>query len=716
MRRGDWQIDGNRPGSRRYRMPQALGALALNLFLAGAPIGLSNALVGLAGFLGTTLGQVVLAAGLFGLSSLLTRTPNVATPKPSDVQTNIRQEISARRRVYGRYLVGSVIVFGFRRGQKSYLLHYICEGPIHSYVSFRLDKKPVTLDSSGYVTDAQYQNGGRSRVQILTTLGTMTDEPFEALLSAFPELDDPSKPFRHRGCAMALQIVEQVAQEDLADVYPNNMPSLQFVIDGFDEVYDPRTQTHGFSENGASCLLTETMDVYGLTPDDTDDIDFDAFSAFATHCDDNISLKAGGTEKRYRCAGVVQLDAENETRVSAIANVCNADVYVDKRGRISVRRKIDLTPGIALRAENGDHLDVLLEGGRKLQRQYNTIKVTYTERGLNYKANEVRWQHQGFYDDDGQEYSETLDVTMCPSATQAQRLGKLKLHLDNPEFIGSFSSGPQGLDVAENPVFTLDLAPEDAFSAVAIVTGDLSYDQQSQVVSASISIPHDDAMDWVPAIDEQDQVVIPPDLPSDIDDVLLDVTASVELQANSAPVLRFSWEAAGSEVLPDSYSQQLQVSAADANDWSDASVNNAARTALFSPVADGGAYDWRIRNFVNGTPFDWQFSTTPITVTVDATAPAALTAFSAGDGTGQFVANFATTNDTHLSTVAIYRVPSGVVLNETTHLMGRYAVAPGIAYALPIISAAGIFDIYARPFNVSSVPGPLSGPDAATVS
>lgn len=692
------------------RMPAFLSGLVFSILA-------SNALTfGLAGsaFAISAISYGIVAAVAIGLQLAVQKKP--AAPQPSDVQSNIRQPISPRRRIYGRYLTGSIIVFGFRRGEKSYILHYICEGPIHGYVSFRLDKKPVTLDEDGFVTEAQYQVGGRSRVQILSTLGTMTDEPFAEILATFPELDVVGKPFRNRGCAMVLQIVEQVPQAQIADVYPNNMPNLQVVIDGLENVYDPETDTEIFTDNAGRCLLAEIMDVYGLTSADTDLSDFDAFKDFIDHCDDDITLKAGGTEKRYRAAGVIYMNAENEERIKALSTICNADVFIDRQGRISVRQAMRSTPGIALRAKNGDHLSVQLEGGRTEQKKFNTIKVSYLDPNLNYKENEVTWRHAGMLEDDGAELVGTMGATLCPSSTQAQRLGKLALHQQNPEYVGSLSSGPQALDLMEDYCFTLDLSPEDDFERVACASGEIEYDADQMTVNASVVIYATDATDWVPATDEQDQVEIPPVLTSNVDEVTLDVTAAVELLENSAPVLKFSWVAAGAGTLPDSYSQQVQVSAADADDWHDATVNQENDTALFSPVADGGAYDWQIRNIASGKTFDWQVSTSPVTVVVDSTAPAALVAFSASDGTGQFVANFSTANDSHLATVAIYKVSSGGTLDRETDLVGRYAVAPGISYALPLTSGTGTFDIYAEPFNRSSIAGPLAGPDAATVS
>lgn len=678
----NFELDGQRTGHKRLRMPQALGALALALFQIGAPAWLTGGLVGAASFLGTGLGQLALAAASIGLSLAFQKKPS--TPQPSDVQSNIRQEISPRRRVYGQSLVGSVIVFGFRRGEKSYVLHYICEGPIEGFVSFRLDKKPVTLDEDGFVEQDQYQVGGRSRVQILTTLGTMSDGPFAELIDAFPEIDTPLTPFRHRGCVMALQIVEQVPANDLADVYPNNMPALQIVIQGMSQVFDPRTETYGYTGNAGCCLLTEIMDVYGLTDASTDDINFQSFGDFSQYSDEDVALKAGGTEKRWRVAGTITMDGENEARILAISTVCNADVYMDPQGRIAVRQKLRQVPGIALRAKNGDHLDFQMEGGRGLQKQFNVATISYTDPALNYKLNEVSWALADLVTEDGQRYAQPISATLCPSATQAMRIGKLTVYENNPDFVGSLTSGPQALDLLEDDVFTLDLSPEEAFERIANVAGGpIEYDGDAMTVSAQFLVLRPGATDWVAAVDEQEDVTIPPELPSNVDDVLLDVTVTVGLLNNSAPILNFSWVADGAGVLPDSYSQQVEVSAADADEWSTASVNQDDNTAQFGPVADGGAYDWRIRNVASGKTFDWQYSSAPISVISDNITPKALTSFGqaiAGKHYGHAPLAFTTKSDDHLARIALYRVPTGGTLNKATHFVTRIGAAPGTSF------------------------------------
>ncbi|MDF1778727.1 MAG: hypothetical protein P1V13_22115 [Rhizobiaceae bacterium] len=702
-------------------MPQTLAhALALALFSVGAPAFVSSFLVSAAG---TALFSLAIGVGInLAIRAVAGNNSRGAEPaQTQDVQANIRQEIVARRRIYYRTLVGSAVVFAARRGEKSYLLHYIGEGPLEQFVSFRLDRRPVTLDSSGFVTNDQYRHGGRSRVQILTKTGTMTDEPFDELIAAFPELDHTSmasdiygKPFRHRGCAMVLQIVEQVPAEKLQDVYPNNMPGLQCLVDGLSEIYDPRIDDTAFTGNAALCLLAEIMDVYGLTSSDTDDVDFDAFGDFADHCEESVTLLAGGSEERYRAAGVVTLDLENEARIRKLADVCNAEVFFDRQGRITVRQKLRATPAIALRAKNGDHLALDIEGGRTEQKKFNTVKVHYVDASLNYKANELVWSKADWVAEDGDE-PEPLNVIMCPSPTQALRLAKLHLYFNNPLYAGQVTSGPQALDLMEDNCFTLDLTPEDDFTWVANATGDINYDGERMAVTSSFVVFDEGATDWTPATDEQDQVIVPPVLLSDVDDIALDVTPTVELLENSAPVLKFTWEG-DSVTLPDSYYHDVQVSDAGAATWFAASVNQDEDSAQYGPVADTAAYDWRIRNLANGKTFDWQESSSPVTVTVDLTEPEDLLTAGASSGTGQYTVAFSTENDAHLKSVAIYQVASGGTLVRGTDRVARPSVAPGVSYSIPISAAADDYDIYFEPMNISSVPGTLEGPFAVTVS
>lgn len=680
--------------------------------LISAQAGAFGAGLAAVGLTGGTLLSIGLSIGASLLASLGQQKPPV--PQQTDIQANIRQPLSARRRHHGRVKVGSVIVFGFRRGQKLYLLHYIGEGPITGYVTHFLDNKPVTLDVDGFVTENQYERGGRSRVQIKTTLGTDTDEAFAEILAAFPELDST---FRHRGCAMVMQIVEQVSQSDMPEVYPNNLPTYQCILDGLPH-FDPRigSPSIAFTDNAGICLLNETMDVFGLTSSDTDEIDFDAFGTFATHCDEQVDLKAGGTEDRYRCAGTIALDSENEARIQSISDVCNAEVFIDGQGRLSVRQRMRITPSVALRAKNGDHIAISLESGRGLQRQFNTLKGVYVEKDLNWKENQAIYVNAADLASDGQEYADTFDIRMCPSGTQAQRLTKMRYFEVNAAYVGSLTSGLQALDLIEDHIFTLDLSPEDDFERVFSAQG-IEFDEATLSVSCGLLSYADGALDWDEDTDEQDIIINPPDLLVDFTDVLINVSATVELLSNSAPIIKFSWEGL-STILPDSWSQRLQVSVADEEEWFDATVNNEDKEATFGPVADGAAYDWRIRNIAGGSSFDWQESVTPVVVTVNTVAPSDLADVLVTGGVGEVDVSFRTSFVNPPATVAVYmQTGTGGVLDPGDDLVQTLNVGPGTTYAFTIDSlSAGTYTIWLRPFNISAVGGTVSGPHEPVVT
>lgn len=78
-------------------------------------------------------------------------------------------------------------------------------------------------------------------------------------------------------------------------------PEIRFTVSGNCNIYDPRTQTTGFSENWALCVadvLTNTD--YGLAVPQSS-INTAQLIAAANVCDEQVALAAGGTESRYTC-------------------------------------------------------------------------------------------------------------------------------------------------------------------------------------------------------------------------------------------------------------------------------------------------------------------------------------------------------------------------------------------------------------------------------
>jgi hypothetical protein len=103
-----------------------------------------------------------------------------------------------------------------------------------------------------------------------------------------------------------------------ANVFPSSIPNVSFVIQGKNNIYDPRHDTYGYTTNAALCIadfmcLPYTQGGFGLTMGT--DISATQLSWAANICDSLVTLAAGGTAPAYTCNAIIQL---TETRGSIL--------------------------------------------------------------------------------------------------------------------------------------------------------------------------------------------------------------------------------------------------------------------------------------------------------------------------------------------------------------------------------------------------------------
>src|SRR5690606_6320176 len=106
---------------------------------------------------------------------------------------------------YGRVRVGGPIYFWQAKSGKRYYGVLLNTGEVHQIVGRYLDERDVTLDGSGFVTNAEYQSGGRSRVQIQEFRGDAAQTAPTLLLNNFTEWTSNHKVI---GCAHAVIAAE----------------------------------------------------------------------------------------------------------------------------------------------------------------------------------------------------------------------------------------------------------------------------------------------------------------------------------------------------------------------------------------------------------------------------------------------------------------------------------------------------------------------------
>lgn len=265
----------------------------------GAIVAGSIASITLAGF--ATAFATSLAVG--AISKALVKSPQAGSGGSGAVQSQgrlvtIRQPIAARQVIVGSALVGGVITF-IEQTNDDNVLHLIvtlsghrCNAMLGIYANGVLlgAPDPVTGIFSG---SGQYLN----RLAMYVSLGDEGDaQPFPNLVARSAKWTNAHL---QAGCTKVY--ITLFADRD---AFPNGVPNFTFLMEGA-LIYDPRTLTTDYSNNGAlwvSHYLSDAAD-YGLQADYDEEIDETGLIAAANISDEDIDLAAGGTEKRYPVNG-----------------------------------------------------------------------------------------------------------------------------------------------------------------------------------------------------------------------------------------------------------------------------------------------------------------------------------------------------------------------------------------------------------------------------
>lgn len=235
----------------------------------------------------TAVATIALTAAANAGLSLLAGKPTTAGATPSV----FRQSIANSFIVYGRRRVGGLLIFFHPVGKTHrYFVIAVAGHRCKGVTRWLLGDEQVTVDAAGKVTSGAYANnawlwfyrGGADQLAHPTFVAETGGKWTAA----------------HRGRGTAL-IYAKFKMTD--EVVQAGMPNITAEIEGKDDVLDPRTNTRGYTRNGA-LIFYDWMELareeggFGSYPDE---IDWDWVSAQANVCDEDVPLAAGGTEKRY---------------------------------------------------------------------------------------------------------------------------------------------------------------------------------------------------------------------------------------------------------------------------------------------------------------------------------------------------------------------------------------------------------------------------------
>lgn len=386
-----------------------------------------SAVTAIAGAIGGVLAAGGIGAALIriGGTLLLSYAAQALMPKPQMTlqarTVTVREPVMPREIVYGRARKGGVIVFLNASGNKDQFLDLVIVLAAHSVKSIGA----VYFEGEMAVSAAGAAQGRwAGKVTVEKRLGAANQTAFTTLKAALP--DKWSEDHRLRGCA-AIHLRLTYDQ----DAFPGGIPNITVDLEGKNDIFDPRTESLGYSENPALCLADYMAHPeFGIRTaiGVADGIERMSVVEAANICDEVVAKVGGGSEPRYACNGVISLSEAPkviiEGMLSAFAGRC-----AFSGGIWRIHAGAWRPPTVALTA------DYVREGGLTLATRVSRSQNFNGVRGQ-FVSPENDWQPDDFpayasdvylAEDGGERVWRDISLPFTISASMAQRLAKIEL-------------------------------------------------------------------------------------------------------------------------------------------------------------------------------------------------------------------------------------------------------------------------------------------------
>jgi hypothetical protein len=685
-----------------------IGAIAGALAAASAAIGAWAVVTfGVSAAAGAAFGAFVvkLAVGLalYALATALMPKPRV--PDPSDRMVNFAQPLSYFETAYGRVRKGGPIGFtGFAEGRRHYTI-ILAAHRCKTVVEHWLDEWVVEVVSfgagSGFVTTAPVNPYGSIRFY----RGTTTQAVDPQLNVAFPQWTSAHD---MTGLSYAAIWAQRPPSDQFVTVYPRSRQwAYAPVIEGRDEIYDPRTNTFGYSNNAALVIADWIVNLL------KEQVDWNEVAFEADVCDTPVNVKGGGTVKKWTLNGVINDQEDFENVRAQLGTACDCFFYEREDGKIGFKVGRYIQPDLTLTED--DFYAITVAEGNAGNNNSNEIVIRYSEPNNGYRETPSGvWVYDPLGPDTRQEYAVFWTDNHNQAIRVAKRLsrsiyarykvtGTLKTTAQN--IVGKRFITINNAEIGVSAVFEVNklVKNEDMLTyeieAHSVEPEDFDY-------NAAIEEPIQ------PAYDKTDIQV------TDYTPLSLSGTA---VNFSSVPGVELVWTHRFNFLGTD-----VRYRVSGTTDW--AIIANLPSTVLqtvVTPLQDGETYQFQIRatSGQGGTPFSEWFPVTPITVQAVAvsTPPPALQSFTATLGTTNVSLEFLPPNDPLYSATRLYRAnyASGYTgpfnFADSSLIQTEYGAPNTTDIYVDSGLAVGVYAYWAIPINASGIAGPTSGPEDVEV-
>lgn len=452
-------------------------------------------------FLGLSpaLTSAVFAVGRSVTWALASAALNRTEVPRQEVQANIQQTDGPRIRAYGRVLLGGQRALWETSDGNLYQIILCHHGRVDELVQFWVDGEKVEVNPTGGVTSEPFDTGGSNPdLRLLFRDGNGEGGDYQPIRDAVSVWTVQHKLM---GQATVGAILNHPGPERFGKVFPKG-PHTLIQAEVRASLVRNGSGTLVYSENPAWCIRDYLTHRDGWRIP-TQWIDDASFAAFGSLCDQPVALKAGGTEPRYRLSGHYALSDAPKDVVGRMLATCDGQVYMTAEGKIGILGGEWTEPDVVITSD--DILEFEAADGFDPFTDFNVLKGKFTSPAHGYQPTEVPERRDAAALVTEPERVETIEIDMCPSGTQMQRLLKIEFFKQRRDIEGTMTTNLVGLKArfpkGRGKHLIRVVAPEFGLNRVFEVTSHSFSvpDGRCVIGIASLANPYG----WNPATEEQ---------------------------------------------------------------------------------------------------------------------------------------------------------------------------------------------------------------------
>lgn len=463
--------------------------MIFSAIIAMLPAGAGWGAVTIAG-LSPAVSAAIIATGRSALWALGSMALTQRSLPRAQVMATMTETDRARIRSYGRNLTGGLRVFFEAKDGRLHQLVVFNHGEVDGLIRFWLDGEKVTtagygssVDGGGRITGKRYHAvffkrgvgaGGDYRGAFDPSVPDLARD-WQDLHQAFPTLWTTAH--RLQGQATFYAVFGDPSDEDFIKEFPKG-PSTVLQVEYRGVRVQDMAGSYFYTENAGFCIRDLMMhrDGWGIP---ANRLDTPSWQRFVTRCNEPVPLATGGTEQRYRLCGYYSLDEPLKDVTARMLATCDGQIYETAEGKIGILGGAWSDPEVTITAD--DILHIEMQDGFDPFTDYNVLKGTFVSPAHAYQPTEVAEWRDEIALTTQPERVEQLDIEMCPSSGQMQRLMEIKAAKDRRAQVGTIRTNLVGMKAR--------FPKGDGIHTIRIVADEFGINGVFEVTSHVFSVP-----------------------------------------------------------------------------------------------------------------------------------------------------------------------------------------------------------------------------------